>query len=144
MRMTLVDLAQRLGAVLDGDPEATVGRCRGIEVAESGDLAFLANVRYRDHLETSEATAVLVAPGIETPKGLNTLICDDPYFAFRNAVIELHGMRQHPEPMDADERGISSRAAVHTEAKVGEGTRIHPFATVEHGATIGQGCHQKP
>jgi len=144
MRMTLVDLAQRLGAVLDGDPEATVGRCRGIEVAESGDLAFLANVRYRDHLETSEATAVLVAPGIETPKGLNTLICDDPYFAFRNAVIELHGMRQHPEPMDADERGISLRSAVHTEAEVGEGTRIHPFATVEHGATIGRGCHLYP
>ena len=144
MSMTLADLAQQLGAELHGDPTAIIQRCRGIDSAEAGDLAFLANSRYRDHLESTQATAVLIASGIEAPAALNCLVCDDPYFAFRNAVVELHGMRQHPDPMDADARGISGRAAIHPDAEIGENTKIHPFATVEQGATIGRGCHLYP
>jgi len=128
-----------LGATLEGDPDAVVRRCRGLAQATAGDVAFLANAKYRDLLQTTEATVVLVSRDADSPKGLDVLRCDDPYFAFREAMIALHGWRQHPEPMDA-EGGISPRAAVHDSATIGEGTRIHPFAVVERGAVVGRGC----
>ena len=37
---------------------------------------------------------------------LNLLVADDPYFAFREAVIALHGFRQQPPA------GISEQAIV--------------------------------
>ncbi len=136
---TLQELAQLLGATLEGDPDAMVQQCRGLAEATTGDLTFLANSKYKDQLQTTRATAVLVGKKDETPAGLNVLRCEDPYFAFREAMVALHGYRQHPEPMDA-EGGISPRAAVHETASIGEGTRIHPFAVVERGAVVGKGC----
>jgi len=144
MSMTLAALADHLGAELRGDGDVMVDRCAGLESAESGELSFLANARYRGHLETTRATAVLTTPDVQCPDHLHQLTCGDPYFAFRNAVIALQGTKQHPEPMDADERGISRRAAVHADASIGKGTRIHPFAVVEAGATVGGGCHLYP
>ncbi|MDP7030039.1 MAG: UDP-3-O-(3-hydroxymyristoyl)glucosamine N-acyltransferase [Phycisphaerales bacterium] len=144
MAMTLGELADHLGASLDGDPTHNITRCAGIESATSDELTFLANARYRSHLDTTKAGAVLIKPGIERPEGLATLTCDDPYFAFRNAVIALQGTRVHPEPLDGDDAGRSSRAAIHDTATIGEGTRVHPFAVVERGATIGRNCHLYP
>ena len=142
--MTLVELADLLGAELRGDPEVVVDRCAGLESAESSDLSFLANIRYRSHLDTTRAAAVLTTPDVQCPSGLHQLTCDDPYYAFRNAVIALQGTKQHPPPMDADERGISRQAAVHAGASIGEGTKVHPFAVVETGACVGRGCHLYP
>lgn len=128
-----------LGATLQGDPDAVVRGCSTISKAKAGDLAFLANPRYRDQLAVTQATAVLVGEDTHCPAHLNVLRCEDPYFSFREAVIDLHGFRQHPEPMDAPE-GISPQAAVHGDATIGAGTRVHPFATIERGAVVGTDC----
>jgi len=144
MSMTLAALADHLGAELRGDGDATVDRCAGLESAKAGELSFLANARYRGHLETTQATAVLTTPDIACPDHLHQLSCGDPYFAFRNAVIALQGTRQHPEPIEADENSISRQASVHPSASIGRGTRIHPHAVVEAGGTVGSGCHLYP
>jgi len=140
MGMTLEELASVLGAELRGPGDAVITRCAGIEDAQSGELTFLANPRYRDFLTSTQAGAVLVAPDIACPEGLPHLVSDDPYFAFRNAVIALQGAKQHPEPMGADDQGISERACVHETAHVGEGARVHPFVVIEEGATVGDRC----
>ena len=136
---TLQELARTLGATLQGDPDAVVNGCSPIATAQQGDLAFLSNPKYHEQLALTKATAVLVAEDIDCPTGLNVLRCEDPYFSFRQAVIDLHGFRTHPEPMDAPE-GISPRAAVHDEATIGTGTRVHAFATIERGAVVGKDC----
>ena len=144
MGMTLTALAGHLDAELHGDGDVVVEQCAGLLSAESGDLSFLANTKYCNQLEATKATAVLTKPGIECPSNVQQLTCDDPYFAFRNAVIALQGFKQHPEPMDANERGISAKAVVHQTATIGKGTRIHPCAVVEAGCRIGEGCHLYP
>ncbi|MCH2136000.1 MAG: UDP-3-O-(3-hydroxymyristoyl)glucosamine N-acyltransferase [Phycisphaerales bacterium] len=136
---TLQDLAQSLGATLEGDGSAVVSRCRGIADAQAGDLTFLANARYRDHVKSTKATAILIDQSSPCPDGLSALRCDDPYLAFRNAMIELHGWREHPEPM-ASTDGVSEKAAVHPTASVGDGTRVHPFAVIDEGAQVGRDC----
>jgi UDP-3-O-[3-hydroxymyristoyl] glucosamine N-acyltransferase len=99
-------------------------------------VSFLANPKYFDRVASTNASAVIVAPGVEAP-GKTLLIAKDPYFAFRNAVVELHGFRKHPQPADGP---ISRLAVIHPTAKIGEGTVVHPFCVVEANATIGKGC----
>ena len=144
MSMTLAQLAERLGATLVGDGSRTVTSCAGINEAGEHDLTFLANPKYSRYLSTTQAAAVLIRAPDENSGDLVQLVCDDPYFAFRNAMMELHGFRDHPDPMDAGDGNTSESARVHPDATVGEDTRVHPNVTIERGARVGSRCHLYP
>ncbi|MHC4947942.1 MAG: UDP-3-O-(3-hydroxymyristoyl)glucosamine N-acyltransferase [Planctomycetota bacterium] len=136
--MTLQELADRLGATVVGDGTAAVAGCAPIQVAGPDEITFLANRKYARFLETTRAAAVLVDPGTTCPGHLARLVIDDPYFAFRNAMIELHGFRRHPEPAGEAPDGVSTRASIHPEATVGAGTLVHPGVVVDRGARVGR------
>jgi UDP-3-O-[3-hydroxymyristoyl] glucosamine N-acyltransferase len=136
MPLTLRELAERISAELHGDGKAIVRGCASIESATPEDVTFVANPKYLKHLETTRAGVVIVGGETKCPHGLNRLVAKNPYFAFREAMVALHGYRVHPDPMEAED-GVSDLACVHPEAALGEGCRIHPFAVVERGAKVG-------
>lgn len=138
--MSLEQLADRIDATVLGDPAVQITGCAPIDQAGPHDVTFVANAKYQKFLDTTRAAAVIVDVEASCPAHISRLIADDPYFAFRNAVVALEGFREHPRPMGADTAGISAHAQVHPEATVGQGTIIHPFVVVEQGATIGQRC----
>ncbi len=141
MPLTVDELALKIGATVIGDGSRIVHRCAPIESAGEGDLTFLANRRYLPLLERTRASAVVIAAEFDSPDGVTRLVADDPYFAFRNAMIELHGFREHPSPImqrrPMNAPLISDLATVHPEAVIGDGAAIHPNAVVEQGARIG-------
>jgi UDP-3-O-[3-hydroxymyristoyl] glucosamine N-acyltransferase len=57
---TLAELARRTGATLDGDGAIVITRVGTLERAGPGDIAFLANPRYRSQLAGTRAAAVIV------------------------------------------------------------------------------------
>jgi UDP-3-O-[3-hydroxymyristoyl] glucosamine N-acyltransferase len=140
--MTLAELARRIGATVHGDDQIVVHGCAPIDRAGRDDLAFVANKRYARHLKSTAAAAVLVGQATEVPAAVTCLMADDPYFAFRNAMIELHGFREHPPPIgaltDDPDRTISHLAVIHPQATIANGAVIHPFTVVEHGASVGE------
>jgi UDP-3-O-[3-hydroxymyristoyl] glucosamine N-acyltransferase len=146
MSITLDQLAATLGATVIGDGGVMVTGCSPIDKAKPDEITFLANRKYAQFLNTTEAAAVIIDAQTPCPERVTRLVCDDPYFAFRNALIELYGFRKHPTPMDAppsdDEASArcSPKAAIHPSATIGDGTIIHPCAVVEHDATIGRDC----
>src|SRR5262245_49548414 len=145
MPQTLTQLAGKIGATVIGDGSTSVNGCATIDSAGPSDLTFLANSKYLSSLQTTKAAAVVIDGKTACPDRLVRLIAEDPYFAFRNALIELHGHRTHPQPMDsatkspaANQACISPAASVHQTAKIGAGTIVHPNVTIESGATIGR------
>ena len=138
--MSLAQLAQQIDATVAGDATAQVTGCAPIDQAQPHHITFLANKKYQKFLETTKAAAVIVDAKMSCPSHVSRLIADDPYFAFRNAVVALTGFREHPKPVEADANGISAHAQVHPEATIGGDVVIHPYAVVEQGATIGKRC----
>jgi UDP-3-O-[3-hydroxymyristoyl] glucosamine N-acyltransferase len=137
--MTLQELAGKISATVAGGAAATasaeVTSCSTLEEAGPGQLSFLANPKYLKQLETTRATAVVVAPGMTTDRGdLVLLQAKDPYYAFMQAVVHLHGYRKHPH------EGTHPQAYVDPTATVGEGTVIYPGAFVGPRARIGRDC----
>ncbi|MHC4989732.1 MAG: LpxD N-terminal domain-containing protein, partial [Planctomycetota bacterium] len=120
--MTLDELATRIGATVAGDGSKTVSGCAPIQSAGPDEITFLANPVYAKFLDETKAAAVIVGPDIACPNALDRLVSDDPYFAFRNALIELYGYRKHPEPMGATSEGTAPRIS-------GQAT-VHPSATI--------------
>ncbi|MEM9418352.1 MAG: UDP-3-O-(3-hydroxymyristoyl)glucosamine N-acyltransferase [Planctomycetota bacterium] len=128
----LVELAELIGATLQGNPEAEIVGCATLEDAGSGELSFLNNSRYINQLKITKAEAVVVSPeDAERANGCAVLISENPYFAFRQAMVKLHGFRPQPAV------GISTQAYIDETAIVGELCTVRPFAYVAPGAQLG-------
>jgi UDP-3-O-[3-hydroxymyristoyl] glucosamine N-acyltransferase len=131
--MKLSELAEKLGAELVGDGAIDVTRVSTLDAAQPGDLSFLSNARYAKQLGTTSASAVIVGQADKSDR-VALLRCKDPYFAFRQAVVALHGFRKHPFD------GIHPDAYVDPSATIGARTIIYPGAFVGPRVTIGDDC----
>ena len=60
MGTTLGELAVRFGLELAGDPAVTVDAVATLQSAGPGTISFLANPRYRRHLASTRASAVVL------------------------------------------------------------------------------------
>jgi UDP-3-O-[3-hydroxymyristoyl] glucosamine N-acyltransferase len=134
MPMTLQDLAARIGATVRGDSTKMINACAGLEDAGGNDVSFVANQQYVRHLKSTGAGAVIVAQthAAASSRTLDLLISDDPYFAFREAVIALHGFRAQPDP------GISKHAVIAPTAAIGADCHASPFTVIANAASIGE------
>ncbi len=127
--MKLADLAAHLGATLHGDPDAEVTSAAGLEDAQPGQLAFVANPRYTALARTTRATAVVVEPGFE-PIAAATLRTTNPYLAFARALELFYQPPAYPP-------GIHPTAVIEPTAQIGPGAHIGAYAVVGNHAVLG-------
>ncbi len=128
----LQTLADLVGGDLRGDPAVDIQRVAPIDQAQSGDITFVANPKYLAKLETCQASAVLLHPGIKTPENLNLIICDNPYLAFAKILTYLHVAEK---PVG----GIMAGAFVADSAVVDESVTIYPGCVVGERVKLGAG-----
>jgi len=134
--MKLGELASRLGCTIEGDAQTEIDGVAGIEEARAGQVTFLTNPRYSRELNTTRASAVLIAgkvvidrdPGLPP---LSALRSENPYLDFARAIEFFHGA---PEYLP----GIHPSAVVAKTAKIGEGSHIGPHCFVDEGVEIGR------
>ena len=147
--MKLADLAARLDCSVRGDGSVEVARVSGIEEAGPGDLTFVANLRYAALLASTRATAVIVAPELETP--LPSLLSKNPYLAFARAVGLLHPKPRLPAGIHPTAQlgpgavlgecvHLGAYAVVGARASIGARSVLHPHVVVYDDAVIGEDC----
>ena len=131
MRLTVAEIASRVGGQLDGDGSGIICGLAGIKEAVAEDITFLANPRYAADLAKTNAGAVLV--GMKTEKiGTAALIrVPDPDRSF----AQIAALFAPPAPKPAP--GVHPTAIVATDAIIGSGVSIGPLCVVESGAQLG-------
>jgi UDP-3-O-[3-hydroxymyristoyl] glucosamine N-acyltransferase len=127
--MKLGEIAEKLGCVLEGNAQIEITGVAGIDEALSGDLTFLVNRKYRPALETTQASAILVARDAG-PMRIPALRSVNPYLDFARS-IEIF----HPAPRYAP--GIHPTAIIAKSAKVGPGAHIGPYCFVDEDVEVG-------
>jgi len=126
------ELADRFGLELRGDAGLVIDGVATLARAEPGQLAFLANSRYRGQLGDSRASLVVMrAEDADAAPGA-VLIAKDPYTAFAK-MAALFERRQAREP------GIHPNAVVDPTARIAPGAHVGPFVTVGARSVIGEG-----
>ena len=131
MGITLAELARRLGARVRGDAEHVVERVAPLKKAGPDEVAFLrGGARYRRHLETTRAGAVILTQADADGWQGCALIVENPHASFARVAGWLH----RPEEPIA---GIHSSAVVAEGADVSDDARVGPYAVVETDAVIG-------
>ena len=137
---TAAQLAQRFGLGLQGDGDVRVTGVATLAGARPGELAFLANPRYRSQLSGTRASVVVLRAD-EADGGFPgaLLLANDPYVAFAK-IGALFDARVAPAP------GVHASAAIDDDATIDAGAHIGPFVSigprsvVHAGAVVGPGC----
>ena len=106
--------------------------------ADTGDLSFLGNAKYKSDVVSSKASVVLVPKEYELPpgKGIAHFVVENPSASLARLCARVEqGLWPKPSP------------GIHASAVVGEGVRISASATVgphcviENNVVIGDGTH---
>ena len=139
MNFTAKQIANILGGTIEGNPKSEVNSVAKIEEGCTGNLCFLANVKYTKYLYSSNASIIIVNKSFNIKKEIKaTLIkVDDAYSSF-SQLIEVYNK------MKFNMIGISSKADVFTEASIGNNVYIGPFTSICKGAVIGDNVKIHP
>jgi UDP-3-O-[3-hydroxymyristoyl] glucosamine N-acyltransferase len=128
----LADIAARFGGQVVGNADTKVQQIGTLEKATTGQIAFLANAKYRHQLEGSKATAVILSKADADATALPRIVCDDPYSYFAKLSAFLNPL---PECIS----GIHASAVIGKETKISPQAHIGPLVTIADNAVIGAG-----
>jgi UDP-3-O-[3-hydroxymyristoyl] glucosamine N-acyltransferase len=128
--MKIKELSAALNCEFIGEPETGITSVAQIETAQPGDLTFLSNRKYRRHLATTRASAIILENAEDLPEGKAAIISPSPYLTFAEAMNMLY-------PTLTPERGIHPSAIVSPSARTGENVSIGPYSVVGDNVTIG-------
>lgn len=139
MGLSLGELADRLGARLQGDASCEVSRVATLEGAQSGDISFFSNRRYKTQLGSTRASAVILAPCDVSLCPVAAIMLANPYLGYARAAALL-------SPSPETSHGVHDTAAIADGVSVAPSAWVGPHAVLETGvmvgdrAVIGPGC----
>ncbi len=134
--MKLREVAALLNGEVEGDGDCEIRRVAKIEEAGDGDISFLANPKYQKFLETTRASAVIVAKDLQVSAGpkLALLRVNDPYVSF------LKILQHFNPPVDPLPPGIHPTAVIAASAALGENIRVGAHVVIGERVRIGAGA----
>jgi UDP-3-O-[3-hydroxymyristoyl] glucosamine N-acyltransferase len=129
-RLTLEDLARRLGLVAEGPGNLPLAGVAPVEHAGPDELTFVKDARALARLRASRAGAVICRPGDDVG-GRPALRGPNPRLAAAQAVALFH-------PEDELVAGRHPSASIDPGAVVPASCQVGPFAVVEAGVRLGE------
>jgi UDP-3-O-[3-hydroxymyristoyl] glucosamine N-acyltransferase len=140
MQFSAAQIAGLIDGKVEGDPEVTVDSFGKIEEARPGQLAFLANPKYEDHLYTTGASVILVNESQSLKEKIKaTLIrVPDAYLAFAGL------LSKYQEMLKQQLTGIQEPSYISKSAVLGEQVFIGAFAYVGEQVKIGNNVKVYP
>jgi UDP-3-O-[3-hydroxymyristoyl] glucosamine N-acyltransferase len=151
MKLTLHDLAEKLGCRLLGNGAVAVSGVASLSSAGSDHLVFAEEGKYLDKAVASNAAAVIAGEfaAAATPQK-PILIAGQPRLAFARAAKLLcdvaSGGGHHPSAVVAATARIGNgvvlapRVTIDEHAQIGPGTTIGAGCVIGNGAEIGKNC----
>ena len=135
--LRLGEIVARLGGQLEGDASVVVSQVATLASAGSGQIAFLANPKYRQQLQATRASAVIVPPKFAGDTELPRIVHQNSYAYYARVAALLN----RPEARPA---GVHPSAVIHTAvpetARIGENVVIGRNVTIGENVTLSPGC----
>ncbi|HGO5814792.1 TPA: UDP-3-O-(3-hydroxymyristoyl)glucosamine N-acyltransferase [Mannheimia haemolytica] len=137
----LIDLAEHIGGTLKGNADLAIQSIAALDKADSSQITFISNAKYRENLTACNAGAIIVSPAdVEfCREDQNIIIVGNPYVAYAQ-------LAQYMDSTPKAASGIHPSAVISPEAKLGNNVSVGANAVIESGvelgddAVIGAGC----
>ncbi len=127
--MKLSEIASKLACEMRADNDVEIHGISGIEEAGPGELTFVSNRKYVQHIKDTRASAIIL--GIDMPDvPIPSLRTANPYLAFAKS-LELFHVPMRPAP------GIHPSAVIADDARIGAESSVGPFVVIDSGCILG-------
>jgi UDP-3-O-[3-hydroxymyristoyl] glucosamine N-acyltransferase len=154
MKRTAKELAEALGAKLEGDGAAEIAGIAAPERAGTRDLIYVEAAKYAPRAASSAAICVIASEGLALP-GKTVLRSAHPKVSFAKAAALLLDRAPiatgiHPTAIVAPLARIASNASIGPYAVIGEdahvgaGTQIGAHTVIGAGCWLGENCRIYP
>ena len=131
-KFKLKELAKIFNCAYEGDGEVVITGVASLEKAKNGDISFFESPKYREFLEKTKASALII-PVEEKFDRLPVLKAKNPKLIFAE-ILNLFFEPYLPKP------GIHPSAFVSSKAKIGENVSIGAFCYIGDYVDIGDNC----
>ena len=148
VRFTLSDIAARLGGDMLGDGQTPIQRIATLASAGSGDIAFLANRKYKSQLHSTLAAAIILAPDAADAFSGPRIVTENPYAYYARVAALLNPASAgfsgvHPSavvasPLPADS-AVGPHVSIGQRVILGDGVVIHAGCSIGDDVSIGAG-----
>lgn len=133
MNFSVEQIAQWIGATIEGEPSAVIDHFVAIEEGDSNGISFLANPKYESYLYQTSATAVIISNDLvlKSPVESTLLRVSNPYKAF----AEL--LRAYEKAIKPKRVGVHAMATIDKGVILPADLYIGPGSVIESGVSIG-------
>lgn len=132
MKLNAKELADVLGGVVEGDPQAVVTSFAKIEHGKPGQLCFFANPKYEQYVYTCKASILLVNTDFEPKEPVEPTLVRVP-----DAYNALAQLLKYVSDQKKSYRCHRGRCRVACSAKIGRKVWIGDYVTVGRKTVIG-------
>ena len=144
--LRLDEIVAHLGGVVHGDGSLIVSQVGSLVSAGAGQIAFLANPKYRALLQRTKAAAVIVPPQFSADSELPRIVHPNAYAYYarvaallnpparRRPGVQPGAVVHSPLPPSAS---IGENVVVGERVSLGENVTLHPGCVIGDGVTIG-------
>lgn len=145
---SLAEIAARLGGDVLGDAQTRISRVGTLAEAGEGEIAFLANRKYRAQLQSTQAAAVILAADAADGFAGPRIVAANPYAYYARVASLLNPLQAgfsgiHPsavvESVVPASVAIGPNACIAPNVTLGENVIVHAGVVIGEGASIGDG-----
>jgi UDP-3-O-[3-hydroxymyristoyl] glucosamine N-acyltransferase len=135
MQFSAAQIALMIGGTIEGNAETAVSSFGKIEEAKAGQLAFLANPKYEEHLYTTKASIIIIneTQELKQPVTATLIKVPDAYSAFATL------LDKYQQLVTQQLQGIQQPVYIDATAKTGENVFIGAFAYLGQNVIVGNG-----
>jgi UDP-3-O-[3-hydroxymyristoyl] glucosamine N-acyltransferase len=133
MNFTATQISGLVDGKIEGDGNVSISSFCKIETAQKGQLAFLANPKYEEHLYTTLASIIIIndKQEIKQKPGATLIRVPDAYSAFATILATYKKM------VTQQLQGIQQPVYISATAKIGENVFIAAFSYIGDNVIIG-------
>ena len=113
---------------ISGDPDLEITGVSEIQNGKSGTITFLGNQAYKNHMDNTKASAVIVS-NEKFLSGKDGVVVKNPQFAMAKVLSKFF-------PNEYNAKGIHPKAIVDSSSNIGNNVTIEAGAVIEAGVTI--------
>ncbi len=132
IKITVREVAGLINGKVEGNPEAILHSFFKLEGAVSGQISFLSNPSYEQHIYNTGATAVIVSTLFNPSQPITTTLIrvENPYAAVA-VLLEKFNTCKHPQP------GIHPMSFIDESATLGKEISVGAFSVLSKNAKTG-------
>lgn len=133
----ITEIAKKIGAKIIGNEDLLATGINEIHKVEKGDITFVDVKKYFKKSLESEASIIILNEMTECPEGKALLLCEEPFEAYNNLVLEHRPFRALSALID-DSAVIHPSAIIEPNVIIGQHVRIGAYSYIQANVTIGE------